>query len=339
MRKPALIDANHYAIHSYFMSKASIKTRHGERVRELKRQLQRIDPDTQAEQFEQALAKIHDPALKNDLMIDGFKATFHSRLIDYVVTNNFDGVIFAREPDTQSWRKEIYAEYKGKRNKADLFDGEEQAERFFETLDQELDMLSTFVPSIWCPQVPYAEGDDIIATFVKWAHKHRPSMNIEISSRDRDYIQLYKYGNAKLYDPQERKIIECSDIELQLQTKILCGDTSDNIKSVRRGYGEVKAMAFYKQGKLDEFLSVGDAREKYNLNRQLIDMDLIPSRITDPILELVDKRATTDQFSIPNTRALHNYYVKNGLFSPTDMKFQRWYEILKSPKFGVFTGN
>lgn len=98
-------------------------------------------------------------------------------------------------------------------------------------------------------------------------------------------------------------------------------------------------MAFYKQGKLDEFLSVGDARERYNLNRQLIDMDLIPTHITDPIMEELDKRAAIDHFSIPDIRGLHNYYIKNGLFSPADMKFQRWYDILKSPKFGVFAGN
>lgn len=346
MRKPLVIDANHYAMYCYFASKKISEDKYKEKQREWKRQLQRIDPETQKEEFAKAVAKMDDPLVRDLIVLDGFKTMWHNKLIELIVQNRYDGIIFGMEGG-DGWRKGIYPEYKANRkpkfnpktNKMEnKFGSPEQETRFFDASQECVDTLTKFAPSIRVLKVRRAEGDDCIAEFVKWASKHRPSMLVTIMSRDRDYLQLFKYGNCRLYDPQERDFIPCNDPEYALQTKIICGDTSDNIKNVRRGYGEVKAMEYYNKGKMDEFLSVGDARQKYDLNRQLVDFGFIPKEISDEIINQIDKISTTNHI-LKNVRDLHNYYITNGFFRTTDTRFQSWYDILKNPNFGNLTGH
>jgi 5'-3' exonuclease len=233
-----------------------------------------------------------------------------------------------------SWRKKLYPEYKANRAKRQLFDSEEQKQMFFEMFHAEVERIRSFIPQIWVLECEEAEGDDIIAVLTKYLYENMPQATITVMSSDHDYYQLHKYGNISQFDPKKKEFVHVDDPAYALQTKLLCGDSSDNIPNVRRGFAEVKAMDFYNKGKLDEFLSAAGARERYDMNRQLIDFDFIPPRIVDRITDLIVAKRSSKPM-VANTRGLHNYYIKSGAISPVDHKLPHWYAALKAPTFGI----
>lgn len=340
MKNILLVDSSHYAMLCYFSSKKFLEEKYTEKKKEMRRSLQYIDPEEQKEEFERLLFQIEDETAKDLYLIDGFKKTWHVRLIELVCQNNYDGILFCSEGG--SWRKQLYPEYKSNREpKLNLktkklenkFGSPEQEKRFFEAMDSCIDDITSLIPTIKRLRVKMAEGDDCIAVFVKYAKEKLPNANITILSRDKDYVQLLKHGNCKIYDAQNRKYIESNNPDYDLTVKILCGDASDNIKSVRPGYGKVKAMNLYNKGNLNELLCDEDSKQRYNLNRQLVDFEFIPKHIEENIKKEIDKLFEKNHI-IKNVRNLHDYYIRNGIFRNDDYRFQKFYDILKNPFFG-----
>jgi 5'-3' exonuclease len=158
-------------------------------------------------------------------------------------------------------------------------------------------------------RVPHAECDDIIGVAMS---KMKDNNNIIISS-DHDYIQLSdkalvvtpqgeptlektlasmekKFGNMSTFDQSTLPTLleKCKDPEVQLDIKILVGDKSDCIAQVFERHGPLsKAMT---KLILDDdyrermFIKDPEARKRYDFNKRMIDMRLIPNEIKRNIL-------------------------------------------------------
>lgn len=147
-----------------------------------------------------------------------------------------------------------------RKNKKGVRRGETDDENF----QRQREILQEILDELFVRQYMYenVEGDDLIAYYCK--HKHDNDY-IVIVSEDRDLSQLIS-DDICLYIPSMKKFVTPkNDIEILgfpyyniTLKKIICGDSSDNIKGIK-GIGEKTLEEYYpkiKTGKatLDDFL-------------------------------------------------------------------------------------
>ena len=114
-------------------------------------------------------------------------------------------------------------------------------------------MEELFVRQVRCDEV---EGDDLIAYYVK---NKKPNERIVIVSGDRDLTQLIN-DEVCIYIPSLKKYITPQNHiqelgythENVLIKKILCGDTSDNIKGIK-GMGETTFFNLFPDAKTKKY--------------------------------------------------------------------------------------
>jgi 5'-3' exonuclease len=129
-------------------------------------------------------------------------------------------------------------------------------------------------------KIDKCEADDIVAVLTK-DHSEKKD-DITIISSDHDFNQLLTYFNVKQYDPIKRKNIECINPKLILETNILTGCSSDNIKPIRKGIGPKTAAKLLNEG-LEELLKDEQLLNNYKRNKKLIDFTEIPSELQESI--------------------------------------------------------
>jgi len=134
-----------------------------------------------------------------------------------------------------------------------------------------------------------AEGDDIIATLVKYSNADR---NLILAS-DYDFLQLHsdKTKIVTLFGDEMsfKKFCDSDDItdaKQFLLLKILFGDHADCVPHVFKGGGKKTCIKLIKEPeKLQEKLKNDEiARKQFELNRDIIDMACIPAEIEREIL-------------------------------------------------------
>jgi 5'-3' exonuclease len=117
------------------------------------------------------------------------------------------------------------------------------------------------------------EADDTIYTL---ASNLRDEEVIIISS-DSDMIQIIQnlsVHNVKLFNPKTKQFIQAPEY-VYLVWKSIAGDTSDNIPSVA---SEEKATSCATNAnELKEFLSIEENRANFSLNKELIELKLVPT--------------------------------------------------------------
>lgn len=189
-----------------------------------------------------------------------------------------------------SWRKQTYKNYKYNRNKdADVFD-------YINSIQE--DLMKYFSFTIF--KIEEAEADDIIALYVE----KTTDKEIIIISGDKDFKQLLKYDYVKIYDPKNKKIIECENPDYELQNLILSGDKIDGIpnifsplESIKKGkrqnpFGKTKVNEAYEKG-INNFLHEYEnkiqekydlsVKDRYDFNKKMIELNssVIPKKIVD----------------------------------------------------------
>lgn len=83
---------------------------------------------------------------------------------------------------------------------------------------------------IRCLSADLLEADDLIGGFVQKAVANGDA--VTIVSADKDYVQLLKHPNVKLFDPRSNDFRQCDDPEFYLFEKCFRGDhNTDNIQS------------------------------------------------------------------------------------------------------------
>ena len=213
----------------------------------------------------------------------------------YPNSNLIDTVICKDSRLTKSFRYSLYPEYKLTRKLQRSKRGQYRIGPVFDEL------YTNVFPSIFDKHtmqlvVDGAEGDDVIASLARSQRIGEEYEKIILISSDRDFLQLQidrpvtQYdGNGELVVPKIKRGSEVINITPQqaLMIKIISGDSSDNIKSIRPRIGEVTALKLITE-KMDEFKKMlsenPEIGERMVLNSKLIDFKSIPKTLSDSIV-------------------------------------------------------
>lgn len=173
------------------------------------------------------------------------------------------------------WRSALTEGYKGTRDGSRLAFDPSCFEAIYAVLRERLPVLKTDA----------LEADDLIAL------THRRLRNIGYVglimciTNDNDYLQLIDH-NTKIINLEEKDLStrSCGRPDRDLLHKVLLGDKSDNIPSVR---GKLTEKALREKGHLSEEELIASLclsqqeMERLELNRTLIDFSRIPNQLTE----------------------------------------------------------
>jgi DNA polymerase-1 len=148
-------------------------------------------------------------------------------------------VVIDAAGDTETFRSELYPEYKAHRDPAPE-DFHPQVERCLEALK---------LMGIPVLGIAGVEADDVIATLVRRMRAARPDAHIRMVSRDKDLGQLVD-AHTTLFDPQKNTDLGLEQLfdwkgvrpEQVIDLLALMGDASDNVPGVP-GVGPKTASA------------------------------------------------------------------------------------------------
>lgn len=151
---------------------------------------------------------------------------------------------------------------------------------------------------IRCLAADSLEADDLIGGFVQ--HAVEQGDEVVIVSADKDFVQLLKYPNVRLFDPKSNSFRQVEDPEFYLFEKCFRGDhTTDNIQSAYPKLRIDKIRAAY----TDEYLFTNlmnvtwthpDGREMsvgklFRENVLLTDLTAQPSHIRELIKQTISE--------------------------------------------------
>lgn len=202
-----------------------------------------------------------------------------------------------------NWRREVFPHYKGRRaiNK-------KESETDWKSIASLMDVIQAEIEEVFPYRVVVhnqAEGDDVIATLVKYSQTNETRQDgleelpqrMMVVSADHDFRQLYKYRNYAQWSPIQKKVVEKADKTFLLE-KVLIGDSGDGVPNVRSvddhfmnpEHGKQKPItAAMKKAFFDNpDGSTLSESERINLerNRVLMDFERIPSHIESGIIEV-----------------------------------------------------
>jgi 5'-3' exonuclease len=207
------------------------------------------------------------------------------------------------------WRKELFPYYKIKRKKAmgeSLIDWG-QLHSYMDKIKKEIEENFRYAVI----QVDRAESDDIIGVLARTFHE---SENILIASRDHDFEQLQNLSNVKQYNPIDKKMVVVANPVKNLFEHIVKGDTGDSIPNIFSDKNSFAINTRQKpafQKKIDLWYEAGEVpeehKERFEFNKQLIDLSFTPKDLQKEILEKYNSQLTK-----PN-KNLTNYFMKYGL--------------------------
>ena len=159
---------------------------------------------------------------------------FLNTLRRFIEEQNFDKVVVMWDGESNSsTRKLIYPKYKENRTSTETDQKKESFYKQKERIKQYLEEM--FVRQI---EVENNESDDLIAYYCHISEDEQKT----IFSSDRDLTQLISQ-KVSVYSPQQKRTYKMGDMiknkDLEFPhyniktTKIVCGDTSDNIDGIR----------------------------------------------------------------------------------------------------------
>lgn len=166
------------------------------------------------------------------------------------------------------FRYDLYADYKA--NRIIKTGSQLESRERFEKGQPEIVRLLKSLPCTMVRAEKY-ECDDVVATLIE----NMKDENVTVVSNDSDYIQLLQngYQNLTIYNPFTKTNMVAPDYHY-LAWKSLAGDTSDNIVG---SVGKDKAKTLVRSpDKLALFLEKEEHRANFNINRQLIELRLVP---------------------------------------------------------------
>ena len=208
------------------------------------------------------------------------------------------------------WRRDYFPQYKANRKKSREADNKDWG-LIFDTLHKVKMEIKENFPYRYM-YVEKCEADDIIAVLTK----HAPfGEKVMIVSGDKDFQQLHKYKYVTQWSPNLNKLITVEDPDLFLREHILTGDKSDGVPNILSAdnclaVGERQKPMTKKRIELfsahpeemDE-----ETKLRYNRNKQMIDLTMIPQEYQDSILENYNNQEEVGRSH------LFNYFVKQKL--------------------------
>lgn len=207
--------------------------------------------------------------------------------------------------DRNNWRvdytksDECYSKrlYKGTRKENRAPKVEELHGQFKEFI-KEIEQTFRDFTKIRCLAGDLLEADDLIGGFVQWATSQGDA--VTIVSSDKDFVQLLKFPNVKLFDPTSNKFRQHEDPEFYLFEKCFRGDhKTDNIQSAYPKLRMDKIRAAY----TDEYEftnlinhtwthpdgRVMEVKKLFNENVMLTDLTAQPKHIKQLIRDTIEE--------------------------------------------------
>lgn len=168
-----------------------------------------------------------------------------------------------------SFRKALYGDYKANRIIKLANKPANETENFNRQRDIIIELIK-YLP-ILCVKSDTFEADDIIYSLVE----NLKDENVVVVSNDKDFTQLLQkgYKSLQIYSPTKKAFAEAPEFHFQTFLT-LNGDTSDNIPSLVGKKTAEKIASDPK--KLAEFLDVEENRANYTLNKDLVELRLVP---------------------------------------------------------------
>lgn len=237
----------------------------------------------------QSWCKIAQKELDKDAFREKYKALFIKNLqtMQKKLKFNWKSTYFARDCwRGVVWRKQLYPEYKGNRDKrVDSFD----PTIFDYTYDE---IMPELMEKYGCCMLQYAcaEADDIVAVAHKKVRSIDKEIKVIIITNDNDYLQLLDdntyIANCKLLELKSRFTQE--ELDHFGLLKVIVGDKSDNIPPIQKKIGNKTALQLcLNRYELEEKLCKStECRSAFNLNENLILFDKIPLEMEHGIWDL-----------------------------------------------------
>lgn len=245
-----------------------------------------------------------------------------SFLFDYL--NKFHPTqihVFWDSPRSQTWRKQIYPEYKEGRSGTDKISTEDVKKNVNELME----VCMLLFQNMGIKQYYRAgqEADDLIYTFCKMNTKD----NIIIISSDKDLLQIiYRFSNVKLHSHLSKHdgLYEPIPTYDPIISKCLSGDKSDNINGYYK-VGPVTAKTlsediyarndFFKSDRArarvgDEIVTIG--LDKFKENMRLVDLSMNP-HLLDNVLYILERQCQKTSFNLKMVRQIILKYKIRGL--------------------------
>lgn len=227
---------------------------------------------------------------ENEEFIEKFKKTFSSKIVELdkkLKLKNTIKIVAKDCPRSSIWRRALYSRYKENRDTNTDFLGKE----FFKMVYNDELFEKTGIKTVL--KYPELEADDCIAITTKHLLSKFPDANIWIIASDMDYLQLasdkvtiinLKYQDISKSTHATKKGSECDKF-----CKIICGEKSDNIEGVFEKCGQKTAIKLYEDKELfcKKLEKSYIYREKYELNKKLIDFNEIPKYLVDKFKESI----------------------------------------------------
>lgn len=235
---------------------------------------------------------------KNKVFIEKYKKMYLESIIKLLgkkVYNNSKVIFCMDTPKEQIWRTKLKKDYKGERE--DLSKKNDFKPTFKITYNELIPNLIKENPDkIYSMRFSELEADDVIALTVKYIRKKKMKNIVYLISGDEDFKQL-GYNNLYFINYKKKELIKLTKKEAKqsLLNKIVCGDSSDNIKCIfpkerkklsNKRRKEIKES----EGKLKQYLEEDlEAKEKFELNQKLIDFDYIPKKYNSKVNKEIKK--------------------------------------------------
>lgn len=212
--------------------------------------------------------------------------------------------------DSNSWRKEVYPEYKASR-KTNRDNDSNDWNEIFEIINKVKAEIEEFLP-YRVIQVRGAEADDIVATLVARTQEFGCYEKIMIVSSDKDFAQLQKYSNVEQFSPAlKKKVVEKNPSKFLFE-HVVRGDSSDGVPNIlssddvfisggrQKPLSSKKLEAWYEASKKqspENFLPA-DAYRNWVRNQKMIDLSQIPQDLIDKINQVYEGCATKNNSKV-----------------------------------------
>lgn len=231
----------------------------------------------------------------------GLKNQLDANLIRHMVLNSlrsyakqfkdkYGNIVIACD-SKRYWRRDFFPFYKSHRKD----DREKSAidwSLIFNTLAEIKDELRENFP-YKVIEVEGAEADDIIGVLVKNFHNQE---DILILSADKDFVQLQKFKGVTQYSPILKRYMRVDNPHEYIQEHIIRGDRGDgipNFLSPDNTFAVGERQKVISKKKLSQWIGVNPLDfcvtdtmlRGYKRNQMLVDLDYIPEKIADGILE------------------------------------------------------
>ena len=199
-----------------------------------------------------------------------------------------------------NWRRGYFPQYKANRRKGrdeSTFDWAE-AFRIMHTIKDEIKENFPY-------KVIHLEGceaDDVIGTLVERTQDFGNYEDVMIVSSDGDFKQLQRYDNVKQFSPMMKKFVVEDNPRLNLQEKILKGDTGDGVPNVlsdddtlvegrrQTPLSKKKKEAILEDLAEGELLYAASWYRNYQRNETLIDLTKTPQDLKQNIINSYEEQ-------------------------------------------------